>query len=304
MGSINVSQCSILLTGGTGFIGQLLCQQLCQTGAKVTVLTRSPEKARRSLERLGASATDFAGLSRYEGFDAVINLAGATVLSRWSKRRRQTLRDSRVAFTQRLMAQLAVQRPPQVLVSGSAIGYYGDTGDVVADESCCAGEGFAADLCRDWEKQARLFSERGTRVCLLRTGVVLDQGGGALSSMLPAFKVGLGGPVASGAQWMSWIHRQDLVSMIIWLLTRDDLAGPVNAVAPKPVRNREFSQQLAEVLHRPAFFKVPKWVLKVLLGQAAQELLLSNNKVAPKVAVEGGFIYRYPELKEALKASV
>jgi uncharacterized protein (TIGR01777 family) len=202
------------------------------------------------------------------------------------------------------MAQLAAQPAPRVLISGSAIGYYGNTGERAADESCPAGGGFAAQLCRDWESQAQLFADRGTRVCVLRTGVVLDQGGGALASMLPAFKMAMGGPVASGEQWMSWIHRHDLVALILWLLRCDSVAGPVNAVAPQPIRNKNFTRHLAEVLHRPAFMRMPSWLLKALLGQAAQELLLNHNNVVPQVAVESGFAYRYPLLPDALRASV
>ncbi|WP_049722252.1 TIGR01777 family oxidoreductase [Gilvimarinus polysaccharolyticus] len=304
MGAIDLPQSNILVTGGTGFIGQALCRSLSQAGAKVTVVTRDREKAERKLYSLDVSLTDFTDLSSCAGFDAVINLAGAAVLGRWGVSRRQTIRDSRIAFTQKLMAQLAVQSPPKVFVSGSAVGYYGDTAEVEADEHGSQGVGFAADLCCDWERQAMLFSERGSRVCLLRAGVVLAQGGGALGSMLPAFKLGLGGPIAGGEQWMSWIHRQDLVSMIIWLLGQDDIAGPINAVAPNPVRNREFSRQLAEVLNRPAFLNAPRWLLNILLGQAAQELLLNSNKVVPRIALGGGFVYRYPQLLEALKASV
>lgn len=302
--SIELSQSRVLVTGATGFIGRLLCQHLCQAGAVVTVLTRHPDKAKRRFAELEVAVTDLPGLARCEGFDAVVNLAGATVLSRWSKRRRQRLRDSRIAFTAELMAQLATKPAPQVLISGSAIGYYGNTGESAADESRPGGDGFAAELCRDWESQAQRFADRGTRVCLLRTGVVLDQGGGALASMLPAFKMAMGGPIAKGEQWMSWIHRYDLVAMILWLLRSDRVAGPVNAVAPQPIRNREFTRHLAEALHRPAFMRMPSWVLTALLGQAAQELLLNHNKVVPQVVVESGFAYRYPSLPEALSASV
>ncbi|WP_041523746.1 TIGR01777 family oxidoreductase [Gilvimarinus agarilyticus] len=304
MKSINFPGCRILVTGGTGFIGHLLCRELCQIGAEVTVLTRSAAKARQRLAKLPVAVIDMAGIAGCERFDGVINLAGATVLSRWSVKRQRVLRDSRITFTHNLLHQLDKIGAPAVLVSGSAIGFYGDTADATATEATARGEGFAAQLCADWEAQALASASRDTRVCLLRTGIVLDRDGGALGSMLPAFRLGLGGPIAGGQQWMSWIHRQDLVSLIIWLLGRQDVSGPINAVAPMSIRNVEFASTLGNVLRRPTVLPVPGWVLKLLVGQAAQELLLSSNRVAPQVAIEAGFEYRYSDLIAALKVSV
>ena len=304
MNPIDLHDSRLLVTGGTGFIGQLLCRELCHSGAEVTVLTRNPAKARQSFATLPVMATDMTGLAECDRFDGVVNLAGATVLSRWSAKRQRVLRDSRITFTQNLLRQLDKIGPPAVLISGSAIGFYGDTADDTATEASACGEGFAAQLCHDWEAQALAMEAPNTRVCLLRTGIVLDHGGGALGSMLPAFRLGLGGPIAGGQQWMSWIHRQDLVSLIIWLLSRQDVSGPVNAVAPAPVKNAQFASALGKVLHRPAVLPAPGWVLKLLLGQAAQELLLSSNRVAPQVALEAGFNYRYRDLTAALNASV
>ena len=193
---------------------------------------------------------------------------------------------------------------PPAWVSGSAIGYYGDTGEQACDEAAPPGEGFAPELCRQWELQAGDFARRGSRLCLLRTGIVLGPDGGALARMLPAFRFGLGGPLGSGRQWMSWIHREDIVRLILWLLTDERVSGPVNATAPDSVRNRDFARALGRVLGRPAVLPAPAFMLKLLLGQAAEELLLASNRVVPGKALASAFPFRYTDLDAALAACV
>jgi len=299
----NLEGRQILVTGGTGFIGAPLCQALLASGAQVSVLTRDRQHAQQRLPAQVKCVEQLQALSP-ENIWAVINLAGAGIMDRrWSQSRRQLLLSSRIGTTQQLLHFFA-DAAPEVVISGSAIGYYGETGDQVCDESASSGEGFAPYLCAEWERAAQAFATRGSRLCWLRTGIVLGEEGGALGRMLPAFKLGLGGPMGSGQQWMSWIHRADIVGLILWLLNDTTLAGPVNATAPESVRNRDFARTLGRVLKRPAVLPVPAFVLKLLLGQAAEELLLSSNRVAPKKIQQAGYTFQYPQLEAALRACV
>lgn len=237
---------------------------------------------------------------------ALVNLAGAGIMDkRWTHSRQQQIRESRLQTTNKVLDWCRKRgRFPPVVISGSAIGYYGDTGERTVDENTGPGESFAPRLCCDWELVAGDFARAGSRLCLLRTGIVLGPDGGALASMLPAFKYGLGGRLGSGEQWMSWIHREDLLRLVIWLLVDGGTCGPVNATAPAPVRNREFTRALAQALGRPAFLPVPAFVLKLVLGQAAEELLLASNRVIPAKAQSAGFSFHYPDINAALEACV
>ncbi len=296
---------SILVTGATGFIGTCLVERLLENGAKVSVFTRRKKVAQRLW---GDAVQVFTQLSQIPACDyyGVINLAGAPIMAkRWSARRKELLLQSRVNFTQELLAQLQkVDKFPDVVISGSAIGYYGPDAKTPLDESAARGQGFAADLCARWEQAAIDGVPSGSRLCVLRTGVVLDSGGGALAQMQPPFKLGLGGPMGSGQQWMSWIHREDLVGMILWLLTDTSVSGAVNGVSPEPVTNKQFSFALAQALRRPCVFAMPKFVVKLLLGQAGEELLLGSSYIKPQIAISNGFSYRYGELGKALSDSV
>ncbi|UTF61139.1 TIGR01777 family oxidoreductase [Gilvimarinus sp. DA14] len=294
----------VLITGATGFIGQGLVAQLLALRAEVTVFSRRPEVAKALWGEKVSLGSEFVQLEGVH-FAGIVNLAGAPIMAkRWTHSRKQYLMDSRVAFTRQLLQRCANSAPPDVVISGSAIGFYGPQVWSSVDESAATGEGFSAHLCTQWEQAARDGLPDSTRLCLLRTGVVLDAGGGALQQMLPPFKVGLGGPMGSGEQWMSWIHRADLVEMIVWLLADTSVQGPVNAVAPEPVTNQYFSQALANCLRKPCLLRMPKFAVKLLWGQAGEELLLGSANIEPRQALAHGFNYRFASLSEALNASV
>jgi uncharacterized protein len=233
--------------------------------------------------------------------DAVIHLAGEPVAQRWNPAVKQRIRESRVQGTRRLVEILAgLPKPPQVLVCASAIGYYGSRGEDTLTESSPPGTGFLPEVCVAWEREAQAAESLGTRVVMVRTGVVLDPKGGALQRMLPPFRMGLGGRIGTGRQWMSWIHIQDLVSLYVYALDHP-LRGPVNGVAPEPERNSDFTRALASALHRPAILPVPSAMLQLLFGEMS-EVLLASQRVLPRQAESAGFSFRYPRLPAALAA--
>ena len=288
----------ILITGGSGFIGRSLSAALSARGDEVIILSRSPEKLSPTpgIRAVGS-------LSQIKGpVDAVINLAGAPIVEqRWSEARKAVLRSSRIDLTARLVDWMRQQpKPPEVLISGSAVGYYGSHGDEVLDETAEPVPGFAHELCRDWEQAALEAEALGVRVCLIRTGVVLGPGGGALAKMLPAFRLGLGGPIGHGRQWMSWIHLEDEVGAIIYLLDNPPLHGPFNLTAPEPVTNEVFSDTLGRMLNRPALMRVPTVMMRLLLGEAS-ELLLEGQRVIPEYLYNAGYGFRHPGFEEALE---
>ncbi len=297
----------LLITGATGFIGKQLLPLLQERGHTMVVLTRDPKKARVRLSaacELQAWDPVEGGLDDrvLSGVEGVVHLAGEGVASgRWTEKRKQAIRESRVASTEKLMQ--AIERmatPPAVFVSASAVGIYGDRGETLLDETSTFGEGYLSDVCRDWESE--VFKERiaGMRRVALRIGVVLGAGGGALEKMLPPFRMGLGGPLGDGAQWMSWIHVRDVAGLIVHALETPAVTGPVNAVAPAPETNREFTRTLAKVLKRPAFFPVPKFVLKTVFGEMSQ-ILLNSQRVSADKAKASGYKFVYPKLETALK---
>ncbi len=289
----------LLITGGTGFIGQALCPALVQAGHQVSVLTRDLRRAARRLP--GMTVVDT--LDGVQA-DAVINLAGEPLAAgRWTDARKQRFRASRLGITGQLQAWIAQQpaeRRPAVLISGSAVGYYGERGDSVLTEADHAGNDFSAQLCRDWEAEAAKIGALGPRVSWVRTGIVLDRDGGALARMLPAFRFGGGGPFGDGRHWMSWIHRADMVALLLWLLERGQ-PGAYNATAPTPVTNAEFARTLAHVLHRPALLALPAGLLRLGFGEMA-ELLLISQRVLPQRALDAGFRFQYVHLEAALRA--
>ena len=291
----------ILITGGRGFIGQALCPALLAEAHSITVLTRDPEAAARRLPPPVAYIDRLDAIADIPPVDVLINLAGEPLAGRrWNPQRKSLFLSSRVELTRHLASYFSRNTPPKVVVNGSAIGFYGPHGDEVLDESSDGVTSFSHQLCAEWEGQAMAFEDLGARVCCLRIGIVLGSGGGALSAMLPAFRAGLGGPMGSGRQWMSWVHRTDLVRLILHCLSCEEVRGPVNGTAPEPVTNREFSRTLGRVLHRPAVLPMPGFALRLLFGEMADELLLSGQRVAPAKALATGFEFQFPELEPAL----
>lgn len=291
----------ILLTGGTGLIGRRLCRQWSAEGHQLTVLSRQPQ---RVASLCGESVRGIADFEAYgDGpLDAVVNLAGEPIADKpWSARRKALLWDSRVRLTERLVGWLQSRsQRPAVLINGSAVGWYGDAGERPLEEnSAAAGEDFASELCLAWEQIAREAEALGIRVVLVRTGLVLAPEGGFLKRLLPPFRLGAGGRLGDGRQWMSWIHIDDQIALIDFLLRKADASGPYNACAPQPVRNRDFTQELGQALHRPTLMHVPGFALRLLLGEMST-LLLGGQRIVPRRLLDAGFAFRFPELKEAL----
>ena len=289
-----------LITGGSGFIGSALSRALVADGERVTVLTRDNVRAR---QRLPESVVLIETMDGARDVDVVINLAGENLSSkRWTPVLKQEFRNSRIGTTRHILDWISEQpRKPRALISGSAIGWYGPRGAEELSEDAAPGEDFAARLCRDWEAEARKAETFGVRVCTVRTGIVLDTAGGALEKMLLPFRLGLGGPIGTGGQWMSWIARTDIVAMIRWLSVDDDARGAYNGTAPKPVTNADFAKALGRALHRPAFLPMPAFALQLMLGEMAQ-MLLTGQRVLPARIRAGGFQFNYSELPAALAA--
>ncbi|SDZ65583.1 TIGR01777 family oxidoreductase [Pseudomonas sp. NFIX28] len=291
----------ILLTGGTGLIGRQLCRLWLTQGHQLTVWSRRPAEVAKLC---GAQVRGIGRLDELaeEPVDAIINLAGAPIADRpWTHKRKALLWSSRITLTEKLLAWLESRRQkPQVLISGSAVGWYGDGGErELNEESPPVSEDFASQLCIAWEETAQRAEAMGLRVVLIRTGLVLSAEGGFLSRLLLPFKLGLGGPIGNGRQWMPWIHIKDQIALIDFLLHRSDASGPYNACAPKPVRNREFAKTLGSVLHRPAVVPVPAFVLRVGLGELSL-LLLGGQRAVPARLLAAGFTFQFTDLRAAL----
>jgi hypothetical protein len=292
----------ILITGGTGLIGRRLCRALLAEGYELTVFSRNPAsvpvKCGAGIQALGS----FTEWRPDMTFDAVINLAGEPIVDkRWTAQRKQILWDSRVTLTEELVRRIAAaEHRPSVLLSGSAVGYYGNGGDLMLDEAAGAGEGFAAELCKAWEDAALVAESFGVRVCMLRTAPVLSNDGGMLGRMLPPFRLGLGARLGDGKQWMSWVHIEDYAAMVLRLLRDDQMHGPYNMAAPNPVTNAEFTATLAAALHRPALFVAPAALLKLAMGESAS-LLLEGQRVLPRKMEAAHQHFAFPTLAEALR---
>ena len=291
----------ILLTGGTGLIGRQLCRHWSGQGHQLTVWSRRPEKVAKIC---GAQVRAIARLEDFgnEPLDAVVNLAGAPIADRpWTHRRKALLWSSRITLTETLLAWLETrEQKPALLISGSAVGWYGDGGErELTEDSPPVIDDFASQLCIAWEETAQRAEGQGIRVVLVRTGLVLSAEGGFLSRLLLPFKLGLGGPLGNGRQWMPLVHIDDQIALIDFLLHRDQASGPYNACAPKPVRNREFAKTLGSVLHRPAFMPMPAFALKVGLGELSG-LLLGGQKAVPERLLAAGYTFQFTELRAAL----
>lgn len=292
----------ILLTGGTGLIGKALCQFWQAQGHQLTVWSRHPEQVPR---RCGEHVRGIAQLQELDGqtVDAVVNLAGAPIADRpWTRKRRLLLWESRIHLTEQVLAWIERQpQRPQVLLSGSAVGWYGDGGERELDETTQpVKEDFASHLCLAWEETAQRAEALGVRVVLLRTGLVVSGQGGMVQRLLPPFRLGLGGPIGNGRQWMPWVHIDDQVGAIDFLLNHSDARGPYNLCAPSPVRNREFAKTLGGVLNRPAFMPMPGLALRILLGEMSG-LLLGGQRARPTRLQEAGYTFRFTQLHDALR---
>lgn len=296
----------VLVAGGSGFIGRHLCIALVNKGVSVHVLTRNPDKA---VKRFSVPVTLHQSIEAIDlnlRFDAVVNLAGEPLVAgRWNTARKQLIYDSRIDTTDRLCDFFAHSAaPPKVLVSGSAVGYYGPHGAEQLDEQGAAVNGFSHRLCDSWEASAKRFESLGCRVCCSRTGIVLSAEEGALAKMLPAFRLGLGGKLGSGEQWFSWIHIDDMVRLLMRCLEDTSLRGPVNATAPGAVTHAVFTKTLAQVLQRPTLLPMPAFVARLLFGEMADELLLTGQRVYPRKLLEAGFEFNHPDLEPALRSLV
>ncbi|HRX87073.1 MAG TPA: TIGR01777 family oxidoreductase [Phycisphaerae bacterium] len=292
---------NITITGATGLVGTRLVHALEANGHAIRKLSRSRHSAPNTFVWDPQGGTvDPAALA---GCDAVVHLAGENIAAgRWTDAQKARIRDSRVAGTRTICTALAgLDVKPKVLVSASAIGFYGDRGDAVLDENAPAGEGFLAGVCVAWERETQPAVDAGIRVVMPRIGVVLSPDGGALAKMLTPFKLGAGGVLGNGRQYLSWIDLDDLVGIIVFALEHATLAGPVNATAPNPATNREFTKTLGRVLHRPTIFPVPAAAAKLAFGEMAEALLLASTRVLPERVQQAGYRFQYPQLDAALR---
>ena len=303
----------IVIAGGSGFLGSPLAEMYAEDGHDVRVLTRSLESGTTrhdpgtgvpGITQVGWKADGASGpwATALEGADGVINLSGESLASRrWSPDAKKTFRDSRILATRSLAAAIrAAAAPPAVLVSGSAVGYYGRADDRPLNESDPPGTDFLAQLCADWEKEAGQAERPGTRVVLLRTGIVLERSGGALPEMMRPFRFFAGGPLGSGRQYVSWIHRLDWIEIVRWIVQTPVVNGPVNATAPHPVTNRHLSKALGHAMHRPSFLPAPGFAVKLVVGEFADSIL-TGQRVLPARAQKDGYHFRYPEIEQAFR---
>ena len=296
----------LLVTGATGFLGSQLSDGLLARGDEVVALSRDPERARDSNPTVTWHAWD-ATVERppaaaLEGVDAVVNLIGEPIDQRWTEEAKERIRASRERATKNLVDGLSAADPrPRALVSQSAVGYYGDRGDAIIDESTPPGTSFDATVCVAWEAAARAAEDVGMRVAIVRTGLPLDPDGGLLKQLMPPFRLGLGGPLAGGRQYMPWIHVGDWVQLVLWLLEGDDRVGTYNGTAPNPVTNAELSKALGRALRRPAVLPIPKLAMKLRFGSELGEVVAGGQRAVPRRALDAGFQFSHPELEPALR---
>ncbi|MGP4842555.1 TIGR01777 family oxidoreductase [Marinobacter sp. 1Y8] len=297
---------NILITGGTGFIGQQLCPDLLSKGHELTVLSRQPDAAVRAICGRVTTIHSIDEIPGLDTIDAIINLAGEGIAaSRWTKDRKKKLLDSRVALTHSLMDALRIRtQKPGIVISGSAVGYYGSQDSAaITEETAPSQQDFTHRLCAEWEKAALSAEEWGARVCFSRTGIVVDKNGGFLARMAPPFRLGLGGRLGDGTQYMPWVHREDVVRALCWMLESPSATGPYNVVSPNAATNERFTKALGKALGRPTLVSVPAFALRMGLGEMATLLLDGQNAKPARLQAEG-FDFRYPDLDSALKASL
>ena len=297
----------VLVTGASGLIGAALCDALLERGDDVVGLSRDPGKARGAQPGVGWHAweptLERPPAAAFEGVEGVVNLVGERIDQRWTDEAKRKIMETRRTGTHNLVGTIAaLERKPRVLVNQSAVGYYGDGGEAVLDESAPpGGESFDSEVVQAWERAAREVEGSGVRLVILRTGQVLDAKGGMLSELLPPFKLGVGGPLAGGSQYLAWIHREDEIGLLLWALDDENVSGVVNATAPNPATNREFSKALGRALGRPAVMPVPGLVLDLKFGTEFGKVLRGGQRVVPKRAEELGYEFKHPRLEEALR---
>jgi uncharacterized protein len=301
------SKMRILITGASGLVATALAAELQAAGNTVNRFVRASSNAKAGTSDVPWNPeTGEMNLAAAEGADAIVNLAGASIGGgRWTPKRKALLRSSRVDLTEHLVAALTrLKSPPKVFVSASAIGYYGDRGEESLTEASISGQDFLAQICRDWEAAAIKAEQSGMRTVIARFGIILSKKGGALPPMLTPFKLGAGGRIGSGNQWMSWVALDDVVSALQLAIASTAMQGPVNVVAPNPARNAEFTKALARVLHRPAILPVPAFTLRLILGEMADALLLSSQRVVPEKLTQQQFKFQYADLESALRRAL
>jgi TIGR01777 family protein len=296
----------ILITGASGLIGKALQKSFEEKGYEMLLATRSEPKDEQHIHWNADTGFADGDLGRLEGLDAVIHLAGEGIAGlRWTDEKKKAIRDSRVFGTRTMIEAFArLEQKPKVFIAGSAVGFYGDRGDDEMTEASSAGKTFLADVCKEWESESRRAEDLGIRTVLLRTGIVLSKDGGALATMLTPFKLGVGGVIGSGKQWMSWITLDDVVGIINYALENENVRGAVNNVSPNPVTNEEFTKTLGTVLYRPTFLPLPEFAVNLVFGEMGDALLIDSTKVIPKRMKDAGYEFKFTDLKAALEHAV
>jgi uncharacterized protein len=299
----------ILMTGGTGFVGSYLSERLVKEGYEVTILVRPGEKvAKPPLSGISLLEGDPSRKGAWQDavrtHDGAINLAGASIFSRWTDEKKRVIRESRLKTTQNIVEAIDARRGGAfTLLSTSAVGYYGFHGDEELTEDSPSGHDFLATLAVDWEAEALKAREKGTRVVLTRFGIVLGGGGGVLGQMVPLFKWFVGGPIGNGRQWFSWVHSSDLTEAFVFLLKHQEVSGPVNVCSPQPVRNKDLARVLGRVFHRPSLLPAPAFAVKLVLGEFGS-VILEGQRVLPKKLLESGYVFQHPRIEEALASII
>ena len=294
----------VLITGSTGLIGQELQKSFTEKGYELLLASRKEPTDNKHVQ--WSIEQGFTDAEKLEGVDIVVHLAGENVSGlRWTDEKKKAIHDSRVLGTRNVVNAISkLKQKPKVFIAASAIGFYGERGEEEVTESSAAGDNFLAGVCKEWEAESRRAEDAGIRTVLLRTGIVLSKDGGALSAMLLPFKLGVGGVVGSGKQWMSWISMDDEIAVINLAIENENMRGAVNAVSPNPVTNHDFTKTLGEVLYRPTFLPLPEFAVSMIFGEMGDALLLASTKVIPKRLEDAGFEFKYPNLKEAIQHAV
>lgn len=300
---MNTEAKKILITGGTGFIGRHLCDRLVKEGCILYILTRNAKQHRTENTHAKFYLSNLSEMQNIN-IDIVINLAGETIAQRWTAAAKQRIYNSRILTTRDLVNFMRLQKtPPSLFVSGSGVSYYGADGDKTFSEknhSPTIDAGFASSLCKAWEDEASHALSLGIRTVFLRIGPVLEKNGGMLAKLLLIFRLGLGSQIGNSGQWLSWIDRDDLIELILFIIDQKNIDGPINATSPTPVSNKEFSLALAKALHRPCFLKTPEFIFKLIFGQMAEEMVLNGQKVLPEKSLDHGFQFSYPTIQQSL----